>query len=345
MPIDVEKLALLRTISSALAERELGEVNLLLHEAGLPEIGWNAWYDDNWEPTLADKANTVLTVVRDLPRVAVDELALAVRELFEVSIEVHGGTEPEPLRLFASHLATQRAVVGGVGEELKSWGIDLFVAHDSIEPSREWQAEIERALRHSHAGIVFLLPGFRESAWCDQEVGWLLGREVPCYALKFQGQDPYGPLGKWQAFTVRDEMTSTEIARAILSWLGTRPGLASHLNASYVEALKRSRGFKRTDQIWALLKGATEMGPAQVAGVLAAIRDNDQVYNAHHSSADEESGPYAVLLFKLALKQPGFSANQDLAFEVARSRGLEELLPTSPSEQVTNWSPNSGVPF
>lgn len=345
MPIDVEKLALLRSLSNALAEHELGDVNLLLHEAGLTEIGWGAWYNEEWEPTLADKANTVLSVIRDLPRPAVDELAVAVRELFAASIEIRDSSDPEPLKLFASHLATQKVIVGGVGDELKRWGIELFVAHDSIEPDLEWQAEIERALRESHAGIVFLFPGFRESAWCDQEVGWLLGREVPCYALKFQDQDPYGPLGKKQAFTVRDEMTSTDIAAAILSWLQTKPGVSSNLDASFVEALKGSRSFRRTDQVWEHLKNASGMGPSQVAGVLTAIRDNDQVYNAHHASADGESGPYAALLFKLALEQPGFSANEDLASEVARSRGLEELLPTSPSGKVTDWSPNSGVPF
>lgn len=345
MPIDVQKLALLRTISNALAERELVDVNLLLHEAGLSEVRWDDWYNQNWEPTVADKASTVLAIVRDIPRAAVDELALAVRELFEVSIEVHAGEEPEPLRLFASHLATQRAVVGAVGEELRRWGVELFVAHDSIEPDLEWQTEIERALRTTHAGIVFLFPGFVSSAWCDQEVGWLLGREVPCYALKFQGQDPYGPLGKKQAFNVRDEMTATEIASTILAWLATKPGLASNLNASFVEALKGSGSFRRTDQVWEHLKNATGMGPAQVAGVLTAIRDNGQVYNAHHASADGESGPYAELLFKLALEQPGFAANQDLAVEVARSRGLETLLPPTHPVEATPSSPSTDFPF
>lgn len=322
MPIDVEKLGLLRSISDALAGRDLGEVNLLFHEAGIDEVPWAAWEDDQYEVTDADRSRAVLNRVRDLPRSEVDDLAVAVRQLFEVSIEVQAEEEVAPLFLFASHLVSQKALVGDVREHLEEWGIRLFVAHDSIEPDQEWHSEIEHALRTSDAGVVFLFPKFIESRWCDQEVGWLLGREVPCYALKFQGEDPYGPLGKKQAFTVKNEMTAAQVGDAILDWLTTKPVLASRLNASLVEALKSSWSFNRTDRVWERLHSATDLRAAEVAGLLTAIRDNDQVYKARNVE-----GPYAELIFKLAVAQPGFHANADLAGEVARARGLEALLP------------------
>lgn len=329
MPIDVEKLGLLRSIADALAGRDLAEVNLLFHEAGINEVGWGAWYDDQYEVTGADRARAVLDLIRDLPRSEVDDLALAVRQLFDVSIEVQAEEEVAPLFLFASHLVTQKALVGEVREHLERWGIELFVAHDSIEPDQEWHSEIERALRTSDAGVVFLFPKFVASRWCDQEVGWLLGREVPCYALKFQGEDPYGPLGKKQAFTVKDGMTAAQVGDAIIDWLGTKAVLASRLNASLVEALKLSGSFKRTDRVWERLHSATGLGTREVAGLLTAIRDNDQVYNASGGIRDGDTGRYAELVFKLAVAQPGFEANADLAREVARARGLEALLPSA----------------
>jgi hypothetical protein len=346
MAIDVEKLALLRSIANALAERELVDVNLLFHEADLSEIGWGAWYHDGgYDASLADRAAAVLDVIRDTSRATVDELAVAVRQLFEVSIEVHEEDETKPLFIFASHLASQRALVGEVGNHLDEWGIRLFVAHDSIEPDQEWHAEIERALRTCDAGVVFLFPEFRESRWCDQEVGWLLGREVPCYALKFQGEDPYGPLGKKQAFTVRDEMTAAQIGDAIIDWLATKPALAARLNASLVEALKSSRSFNRTDRVWERIHSATGLGSSEVAGVLTAIRDNDQVYNARGGVQGGEIGPYAELAFKLAVSQPGFQANEQLAAEVARLRGLERLLPAAAAVTDDPWTSNNTVPF
>lgn len=345
MPIDVEKLALLRSIAGALAERDLADVNLLFHEAGLDEIRWNAWHDEQYDVSAADRARAVLDVIRDSSRTTVDELADAVRQLFEVSIAVQEQVQAKPLTLFASHLASQKALVGEVGTHLARWGINLFVAHDSIEPDLEWQAEIEKALRECHAGVVFLFPKFIESRWCDQEVGWLLGREVPCYALKFQGEDPYGPLGKKQAFTVRDGMTSADIADAVVMWARTKPALASPLSASLVEALKSSGSFNRTDRVWALLHSATGLGANEVAGLLTAIRDNDQVYNASGGVEGGETGRYSELAFKLAMSQPGFGDNVDLAHEVARIRGLESLIPSAPEPEVPWAVADRDVPF
>lgn len=317
-----------------MAERELADVNLLLHAVGLDDLPYNVWHDDRWEPTHADRTNAVLGTIRDLPRGSVDDLAAGVRHLFEATVEINIQEEPEPLRLFASHLATQKAIVGAVGEELGRWGIELFVAHDSIEPDLEWQSEIERSLKTCHGGVVFLMPGFGESKWCDQEVGWLLGREVPCYALKFQGQDPYGPLGKKQAFTVHDGTTAQDLAGEVVSWVSTKPELTMNLNGSLVEALKNSRSFRRTDEIWAKLYGARDLTTKQVAGLLTAIRDNDQVHNAS-GGVEEDFGQYSELAFKLALDQPGFQANEEFAREVAKIRDLISLLPNgmaAPSE-------------
>lgn len=326
MAINLEKLALVRSISAALAEQELADVNLLLHAVGLDDLPYNAWHDDRWEPTHADRTNAVLGTIRDLPRASIDDLSEGVRQLFDATVDIRMQDEPEPLRLFASHLATQKSIVGAVGDELGRWGIELFVAHDSIEPDLEWQSEIERSLKTCHGGVIFLMPGFGESKWCDQEVGWLLGREVPCYALKFQGQDPYGPLGKKQAFTVHDGTTAQDLAAEVVSWVATKPELTMNVNGSLVEALKNSRSYSRTDKVWAKLYAARDLTTKQVAGLLTAIRDNDQVYNAA-GGVEEDFGQYAELAFKLALDQPGFQANEELAREVAKIRDLGCLLP------------------
>ncbi|WP_146077263.1 hypothetical protein [Rathayibacter tritici] len=91
--IDVEKLALLRSIANALAERDLTDVNLLFREVGLSEIRWGSWHDnDQYDVTEVDRSTAVLDTIRDLPRAEVDELALAVRQLFEVSISVAGSS-------------------------------------------------------------------------------------------------------------------------------------------------------------------------------------------------------------------------------------------------------------
>jgi hypothetical protein len=50
----------------------------------------------------------------------------------------------QPLFIFASHLSSEKRLVGHIRRELAIFGIELFVAHDSIADDAAWQAEIER---------------------------------------------------------------------------------------------------------------------------------------------------------------------------------------------------------
>ena len=98
-----------------------------------------------------------------------------------MSVVVHepdasGIWEPNMLRAFLSHSALYKGFVHEVAEALKSYGICGFVAHDSIEVTREWRSEIERALNTADMLVGFVHPEFVVSAWTNQEVGWAHGR-------------------------------------------------------------------------------------------------------------------------------------------------------------------------
>jgi hypothetical protein len=54
--------------------------------------------------------------------------------------------EANHFRLFISHLSVFKAKVGELQMALRRYGISGFVAHVDIEPTREWQDEIESAL-------------------------------------------------------------------------------------------------------------------------------------------------------------------------------------------------------
>jgi hypothetical protein len=49
------------------------------------------------------------------------------------------------VRLFMSHSARHRELVGKVADELAIVGIHGFVAHNTMTYSRPWQAQIEQA--------------------------------------------------------------------------------------------------------------------------------------------------------------------------------------------------------
>ena len=118
-------------------------------------------------------------------------------------------------RLFMSHLASRREEVHGLSSELKQFGFACFVAHDEIEPSREWRREIERALDSCDVLVAYVTPEFSASRWTDQETGWVLGRGVAAIPISVDGETPYGFIGSYQAVIRTGKMSEAELSRQV----------------------------------------------------------------------------------------------------------------------------------
>lgn len=106
--------------------------------------------------------------------------------------------KPGCFRLFISHLSEYKVSAANLKGCLQNFGIDGFVAHEDITPSKEWEQEIEAALFSMDALCAIVAPGFEKSRWCDQEVGIALGRKKMVFSIR-KGKNPYGFFGKYQA--------------------------------------------------------------------------------------------------------------------------------------------------
>ena len=82
--------------------------------------------------------------------------------------------EKDSFRLFFSHSSHEKKFAYELKDQLASWAIDLFVAHEDIEPSSEWEKVIEQALDTCDALAAYLSTHFHASLWTDQEVGWCI---------------------------------------------------------------------------------------------------------------------------------------------------------------------------
>jgi TIR domain len=133
-----------------------------------------------------------------------DAKLLGLAKHLGYSIEAPSYLEPPfwqegKLKVFLSHLSKQKSWATELQEALLSYGVSAFVAHKDIKPTLEWQVQIETALATCDALVTLLHIGFHESNWTDQEIGFAMGRGVPVFSIRF-GQDPYGFIGKTQAF-------------------------------------------------------------------------------------------------------------------------------------------------
>jgi hypothetical protein len=122
------------------------------------------------------------------------------------------------LRMFVSHLSSNRQRMSQMKAGLANWGISAFIAHEDIEASREWRDEVEAGLESMDVLVAIVEPGFKESDWCVQEVGFALGRKIDIIPLR-AGLDPFGFFGKYQGIQIKGkfpEQVANEIAQTLL---------------------------------------------------------------------------------------------------------------------------------
>lgn len=117
--------------------------------------------------------------------------------------------KPGYFRLFISHVSKYKESASNLKKSLTAYGIDCFVAHEDITPSKEWEVEIENGLFTMDALCAIVVPEFNGSLWCDQEVGIALGQHKLVISIN-KGENPYGFFGKFQA--LKSKRTSAEMA-------------------------------------------------------------------------------------------------------------------------------------
>ncbi len=86
---------------------------------------------------------------------------------------------------FFSYAYEDRKLAGRIKERLETYGFDVFLAHDDIDPSTEWQEEILRHLGTCEVFLALLTEEFDESNWAHQEVGIAYAR-VQCAPSWYQ---------------------------------------------------------------------------------------------------------------------------------------------------------------
>ena len=162
---------------------------------------------------------------------------------------------------------------------LAPFQITSFVAHDDIEPAHEWQTETESALRTADALIAIISPDFIGSKWCDQEVGYALGRGKFVLPIS-KGATPYGFIGKIQGLQTSN-LDVKDIAQKIVEILIQNESSSPRMTEVLVEKLINSGSWNSSRSIMDLLEKTPKITPAQAGRLLKATEDNIDVRQAH----------------------------------------------------------------
>jgi len=270
-----QRIRLKQKIARTLSEQPWADVDLVLEEHGLPTTGpgWNN--QSLYEYVLA----------------ALSEAS--TQGLVELDAYLHSSTEASPndapwktadLRLFLGHVAARWEYAVQLKAELAAFGIEGFVAHTDIEPNKKWQRVIEAALRSCDALAALLHDGFRESSWCDQEVGFVLGRNALVLTVSYDLHG-YGFLGELQSLHAGrsgPDKVAALVARVLLGDARTGATLTSRM----VEAFAAARTRDQADTLAEMLATkAPRISDAQLTTMQKAQRHNPNVADARQVEA------------------------------------------------------------
>ncbi len=179
------------------------------------------------------------------------------------------------LKVFISHLTTSKEEAANLQEALSRFGMSGFVAHSDINPTTEWQIEIETALSTCDLLVALIHPDFVLSKWCDQEIGYALGRGIPVFAVR-RGADPHGFVGRFQAFNGNGK-EPTQIAKELFLAALDHKKLQERMADIVIDLFVNSASFATAKTRVTYVERLNVWDPSYSARIKKAVKTNDQI--------------------------------------------------------------------
>lgn len=225
-------------------------------------------YSDNW-----------ISEVIVSPEIAGDVRLASMPKLEEgAGEEAPSFWQSGSFRMFISHTSDSKVSAHNLKNALTKYQVASFVAHDDIEPTKEWQTEIERALRTADALTAIITPDFIQSKWCDQEVGIAFGRGKLVIPLR-KGADPHGFLGKYQGLQTHG-LDAPNVAEDLVDILIEHNLTEQRMADALVDRLTSSNTYQNAKAAMKMLERLPHLTSSQFAKLASSIEANDQFRDA-----------------------------------------------------------------
>ncbi len=165
-------------------------------------------------------------------------------------------------------------------EFLEEFGMNVFLAHTSIEPSRAWEEEIIKNLKGCDIFIPMMTNNFEDSKWTDQECGIAYNEGKKIIPLMVD-LTPYGFLGKFQALRV-------DTSKWIWKDKDDRVKLIDFINQEFPQVIRESvlNSMEKT-RSWIIgktkikiLKSNEPFSKEEINKIIEASTYNSQIYDA-----------------------------------------------------------------
>jgi hypothetical protein len=185
-------------------------------------------------------------------------------------------------RAFISYHTNDKYLAGQIKTVLEYFGIEVFLAHEDIDPAHNWQETILENLKSTDIFLPLMTSNFANSDWTDQESGMALGYEKLILPISIDGHHPYGFVNKFQSLKI-DPAQKINGETIIKSILKAKPQLQPYLIDSIIKSFILSRSWEEAKIKSRFLKGF-ELSKDQVEEIFKGAIKNSQIYDSFGAS-------------------------------------------------------------
>ncbi|MBN1262828.1 MAG: toll/interleukin-1 receptor domain-containing protein [Candidatus Pacebacteria bacterium] len=192
----------------------------------------------------------------------------------------------DEIRVFISYSSLNKKGAGEIKRWLSKFGFNVFLAHDDIRPSLEWQKVIIDNLKACHVFIPIITPEFNESKWTDQESGMaFITSKLIIPVSVDNGPNPHGFLSVYQALKFKSKELEKEcikIVKAIKNEQRCAPIVLDLL----IKSLKKARSYASSEWRTSLISEFDSFTKKQFDLILETAISNNQIHFADRSRKD-----------------------------------------------------------
>jgi hypothetical protein len=187
---------------------------------------------------------------------------------------------------FLSYSHEDRVLAGSIKGTLDYYGFDVFLAHEDLEPSVEWQDFILLQLRECVVFLLLLTDSFKRSDWTDQETGVAVALEKIIVPMKLT-INPYGFVSKYQAQSFYGAANGEavfppvigEACWSIVKTLGGHKQIGGTIKDGVISAFGRSGSFKEAARNAEKLSSIEPFSDQQLNEIVRVACANDQIWH------------------------------------------------------------------
>ena len=267
----------------------------------------------------------IYPVVDEEPEITSIEFRLSREEDYEKKeLSTYIGRTVRVFISYATNTTQEREFAGDFKRALERFGLEVFLAHEDINPSSDWQEAIIENLKSNDIFMPIITENFRQSLWTDQESGMAVIEKKLIIPVAVDGHVPYGFLGKFQAYR-QDSKLPISVSKIVEAIMQRKPELAISLLDSLIKSFAASFNYDDAGLKSSLLLKFDTMTAEQANEVFRSILLNGQIYESMsaHENINKLFEKYQHLLDKKLLERV---RNQEGLLEQSVSGGDGETI-------------------